>query len=135
MKYRYLKIIFFILGTLRRTEKMRDDKIFCLNTIIHIDMNLLVCFVSFSDWDRTVSPPSLTRSTWCLGRRRRRVRRPTSWGSSRGPWERPWTAYWPMLRLLFTKHCVSLGQWMGIGCCMNSICDFNKFSLWSFALL
>lgn len=62
MKYRYLKIIFFIFRILRRIEKMRDDKIFCLNIIIYIDMNLLVCFVLFLDWDRIVSLLSLIRS-------------------------------------------------------------------------
>lgn len=46
MKYRYLKIIFFILRTLRRTEKMRDDKIFCLNTkICRLELTRMFCFI------------------------------------------------------------------------------------------
>lgn len=46
MKYRYLKISFFILRTLRRTEKMRDDKIFCLNTkICRLELTGMFCFI------------------------------------------------------------------------------------------
>lgn len=46
MKYRYLKIIFFIFRILRFIEKMRDDKFFCLNIkICRFKFIGMFCFI------------------------------------------------------------------------------------------